>query len=260
MRSFVTVLQGKLGGLVFWGLLTGISTAQAEVAVLQNGYSIQYDRQEERKGITRFYLSAAPGNYVDVPNQEIVSVEHEDAPTLPVPNAPPALNPAPPLSLEEMINSASSENYIDRDLIHSVIRAESGFNPHAVSPKGAQGLMQLMPETAAMLGVKNAMDPATNIAGGARYLRELLERYNNDLIKALAAYNAGPQRVEQYHGVPPYPETHAYVARIIRDFNRKKLQEQKQSDPAPGSSARSRLSGHAEKDPGQKAPSVAASE
>ena len=87
--------------------------------------------------------------------------------------------------------------------------------------------MQLMPQTASRLGVGNSFDPSANVEGGTRYLRELLERYNFDLIKALAAYNAGPQRVEQYHGVPPYYETQAYVARIIRDFNRKKLAERK---------------------------------
>ena len=108
-----------------------------------------------------------------------------------------------------------------------MIHAESGFNPRAVSPKGAQGLMQLMPRTASQLGVADAFDPGANVEGGTRYLRELLERYNFDLVKALAAYNAGPQRVEQYHGVPPYYETQAYVARIVRDFNRKKLAERK---------------------------------
>ena len=87
--------------------------------------------------------------------------------------------------------------------------------------------MQLMPQTATNLGVSNSFDPNQNVEGGTRYLRELLERYNYDLIKALAAYNAGPQRVEQYRGVPPYYETRAYVARIIRDYNRKKLAEKK---------------------------------
>jgi soluble lytic murein transglycosylase-like protein len=84
-----------------------------------------------------------------------------------------------------------------------------------------------MPATAAKLGVSNAFDPGANVEGGTRYLRELLERYNFNLVKALAAYNAGPKRVEQYHGVPPYYETRAYVTRIIRDFNRKKLAEEK---------------------------------
>ncbi len=87
--------------------------------------------------------------------------------------------------------------------------------------------MQLMPGTASQLGVANAYDPQANVEGGTKYLRELLELYNFDLVKALAAYNAGPQRVQQYHGVPPYYETQAYIARIIKDYNRKKLAERK---------------------------------
>jgi soluble lytic murein transglycosylase-like protein len=127
------------------------------------------------------------------------------------------------LDLNQVVNAASGTYRLDPDLVNSVIRAESGFNVRAVSPKGAQGLMQLMPQTASQLGVQNPFDPQANVEGGTRYLRELLERYDFDLVKALAAYNAGPQRVEQYGGVPPYYETKAYVARIVRDFNRKKL-------------------------------------
>ena len=120
------------------------------------------------------------------------------------------------------MNAASGRYRLDPDLVNSVIKAESGFNVRAVSPKGAQGLMQLMPGTASQLGVPNAFDPQANVEGGTKYLRELLERYNFDLVKALAAYNAGPQRVEQFGGVPPYYETRAYVARVVRDFNKKK--------------------------------------
>ena len=127
-----------------------------------------------------------------------------------------------------MVNSASGRYRLDPDLVNSVIKAESGFNARAVSPKGAQGLMQLMPGTASQLGVPNAFDPQANVEGGTKYLRELLERYNFDLVKALAAYNAGPQRVEQFGGVPPYYETRAYVARIVRDFNKKKAAQQKE--------------------------------
>jgi soluble lytic murein transglycosylase-like protein len=130
----------------------------------------------------------------------------------------------------QVVNAASDRYRLDPDLVSSVIRAESGFKVHAVSPKGAQGLMQLMPGTASKLGVPNAFDPEANVDGGTRYLRELLERYNFDLIKALAAYNAGPHRVEQYKGVPPYLETRKYVASIVRDFNRKKLAQQKASN------------------------------
>ena len=132
-----------------------------------------------------------------------------------------------PMKLDDVVSAASSRHQLDPDLVTSVIRAESGFNRRAVSPKGAQGLMQLMPKTASKLGVANAFDPRANVEGGAQYLRALLEQYNFDLVKALAAYNAGPQRVAQYRGVPPYLETQAYVARIVRDFNRKKLAEQK---------------------------------
>src|SRR5206468_11719001 len=130
-------------------------------------------------------------------------------------------------NVNDFVNSASDRQRLDPDLVNSVIRAESGFNPHAVSPKGALGLMQLMPQTASELGVPNAFDPQANVEGGTRYLRELLERYNFDLVKALAAYNAGPQRVEQFGGVPPYYETRAYVARIVKDFNKKKAAQEK---------------------------------
>ena len=133
----------------------------------------------------------------------------------------------PRIDLSEVVNEASGRYRLDPDLVNSVIKAESGFNVHAVSPKGAQGLMQLMPGTASQLGVPDAFDPEANVDGGAKYLRELLERYNFDLVKALAAYNAGPQRVEQFGGVPPYYETRAYVARIVRDFNKKKVAQEK---------------------------------
>jgi soluble lytic murein transglycosylase-like protein len=131
------------------------------------------------------------------------------------------------LNLNDVVQSASGRYRLDPDLVNSVIKAESGFNVRAVSPKGAQGLMQLMPGTATQLGVPNAFDPQANVEGGTKYLRELLERYNFDLVKALAAYNAGPQRVEQFGGVPPYYETRAYVARIVRDFNKKKAAQEK---------------------------------
>jgi soluble lytic murein transglycosylase-like protein len=126
-----------------------------------------------------------------------------------------------------VVNEASGRYRLDPDLVSSVIKAESGFNVRAVSPKGAQGLMQLMPDTASKLGVPDAFDPQANVEGGTRYLRELLERCNFDLVKALAAYNAGPLRVEQYGGVPPYHETRAYVARVVKDFNKKKKAQQR---------------------------------
>jgi membrane-bound lytic murein transglycosylase MltF len=200
---------------------TPLFAAGADFAMLRNGFSIRHERREVVGSVTRLYLSAGRDGYVDVPTIEIDRFEKD----LSAPAAAKMHDSSQPMN--EIINTVSSRHHLDPDLINSVIHAESGFNPRAVSPKGAQGLMQLMPQTASRLGVGNAFDPNANVEGGTRYLRELLERYNFDLIKALAAYNAGPQRVEQYHGVPPYYETQAYVARIIRDFNRKKLAERK---------------------------------
>lgn len=192
------------------------------VATLSNGFSIHFDHRHIAEDVSRLYLSAAEDSYVDVATDQIVALEQEELP------ASASLAPHGRSDLRTVVNAASEKHLIDADLIDSVISAESGFNPMARSPKGAQGLMQLMPGTALRLGVEDAFDPRSNVDGGTRYLRELLTLYNNDLIKALAAYNAGPHRVDQYHGVPPYQETRAYVAKVIRDFNRKKLAAQSQ--------------------------------
>jgi len=219
--------------------LTMAATAWAsDLAILRNGFSIRYERREVIDSTTRLYTSGDAGSYVDVPTTAIERFEKEQI-------APRIAPPLPPQGLSDFVNSASAHYRLDPDLVNSVIHAESGFNPHAVSRKGARGLMQLMPRTALQLGVSNVYDPQSNVEGGTRYLRELLERYNFDLVKALAAYNAGPRRVEQYRGVPPYYETHAYVARIIRDFNHKKLAQraasQAQSHKPAGSQQSSSL-------------------
>lgn len=114
------------------------------------------------------------------------------------------------------IAEASARHGVPDRLIWAVIRVESGFDPRAVSPKGAQGLMQLMPETAAILGVRDVFNPRENIHGGARHLRGLMERFRHDLPLALAAYNAGAQPVATFRGIPPYPQTREYVARVLR--------------------------------------------
>jgi hypothetical protein len=129
--------------------------------------------------------------------------------------------------LDELVREASNRHRLDPDFVNSVIKYESNFQTRAVSNKGAQGLMQLMPGTAAQLGVTNPFDPQANVEGGTTYLSQLLDQYDNDAVKALAAYNAGPHRVDQYHGVPPYVETRAYVARIVRDYNAKKRAQMK---------------------------------
>ena len=116
------------------------------------------------------------------------------------------------------IREAAARYGVEEALIKAVIRVESAFNTRAVSPKGARGLMQLMPATASMLGVRNAFDPRQNIEGGVRHLRGLIDRFGSDLKLALAAYNAGEQAVVNYGGVPPYRETRDYVARILGMF------------------------------------------
>ena len=206
----------QLGLLILMG---SVCASASDLAVLRNGFSIRHERREVRGELTRLYTDADGRAYVDVPTDQIEHFEKDDSPppaptpqavsgsaaavtaTAPVATGKTLLNihsPKPAVSLNEMVNHASDQTQIDADLINSVIRAESGFNTLAVSPKGAQGLMQLMPKTASQLGVPNAFDPQANVDGGTRYLRWLLEHYNYDLPKALAAYNAGPLR--QAHG------------------------------------------------------------
>ena len=117
------------------------------------------------------------------------------------------------------IKDASQRYGVPERLVHAVIRVESAFNPKAVSVKGAQGLMQLMPETASMLGVRNSFDPQQNIDGGVRHLRGLMDRFGNDLPLALAAYNAGEKAVINYRGIPPFPETRDYVTRVLNFYD-----------------------------------------
>ena len=202
--------------------------------MLNNGFSIRHDHYAVLDHTTRLYLTSGNDSYVDVPTAEIVRFEKDTTPMRPA-QTPVAARP----DVNAAVDAASARHQLDSDFINSVIHAESGFNPHAVSPKGAQGLMQLMPGTASKLGVENPFDPTANVDGGTQYLRELLDYYHGDMAKALAAYNAGPQRVAHYHGIPPYRETHAYVARIIREFNRKKQAEQRARAAAKKGAGRS---------------------
>ena len=119
------------------------------------------------------------------------------------------------LRYADEIQAAASRHGVDQALVQSVIGVESAFNPWAVSPKGAQGLMQLMPQTASSLGVRDAFNPRQNIDGGVRHLRYLIDRFPGNLSLALAAYNAGENAVNAYRGVPPYAETQAYVRKVL---------------------------------------------
>ena len=134
-----------------------------------------------------------------------------------IPPPPPQIKLIP-RDLEPLIKSASQQHNLPESLIKAVIRVESNFNPSATSPKGAQGLMQLMPGTAELLQVVNPYDIQENIWGGSRYLRMLLQKFNNNLPLALAAYNAGPQRVERHQGIPPIKETQWFVRDVCTTF------------------------------------------
>lgn len=224
-----------------------------EVAVLRNGFSIRCQRREQIGDITRLYTAEG---YVDVPTEQIASFEVditppvEEAKQAPDAGTAPAAQPVSvgtKLDLDQVIREASARQRLDPDFVSSVIKAESDFYPRAVSAKGAQGLMQLMPGTAAKLGVSDPFDPRANVEGGTTYLSELLDLYNNDPIRALAAYNAGPERVQQYHGVPPYRETKLYIARVVRDFNAKKAKQKTQVATAQASAKKNTESNTAAK-------------
>jgi soluble lytic murein transglycosylase-like protein len=211
-----------------------------EHITLRNGFEFDCLRREVTGDRIRLYLlpSARVGvasqndgsNYIEVPTNSVLWIE-----TIPDPPATATIAAAAtddaarradaqltPAEMAQMLVRAGTLHNIDADLLASVVQAESGGNAHAVSRVGARGLMQLMPGTASELGVHNAFAPEENIGGGTTYLDGLLTRYHDDIMLAVAAYNAGPAAVDRYHGIPPYAETRAYVARVIREFNRRK--------------------------------------
>jgi hypothetical protein len=213
-----------------------------EHVTLKNGFEVDCVRREVVGDKVRLYLagqntaSAGDSNYLEVEADSVVRVEAVADPPEPITGAGPVMAgpvikvpspvtmPTTPTKAEmhEMLAHAGAKHNIDEDLLASVVRAESGGQVRAVSRTGAQGLMQLMPGTANEMGVGDAFKPDENIAGGTAYLDGLLTRYHDNLALALAAYNAGPGAVDKYHGVPPYRETREYVARVIREFNRRK--------------------------------------
>jgi soluble lytic murein transglycosylase-like protein len=250
--------------LAFALVATCATAGAADLAILRNGNSIRHERRQIVGAITRLYLSDSSSGYIEIPTDQIERFERDTAPPAPSSTSMPSAGARPVAAptqaasvvlnrqdLNVVVNGAGERHQIDPDFINSVIRAESGFHQNAVSRKGAQGLMQLMPGTASQMGVANPFDPNANVEAGTKYLRDLLEKYNFDVPKALAAYNAGPKRVDQYRGVPPYYETQAYIARIIRDFNRKKLAENpalaKKADAGARSSRASTAAGQRRK-------------
>src|ERR1700749_4341518 len=160
---------------------------------------------------------APPAGAIPVPGQFNAALAQAMMPPSQPPDVANPLAPAPvaPEQIDQLVQQNANIWQVDPALIKSVIANESSFNANATSPVGAQGLMQLMPETAASLGVKDPYDPAQNVAGGTRYLRSLLDRFKGDTRLAVAAYNAGPNAVEKYGDVPPYTETQNYVQNVL---------------------------------------------
>ena len=218
-----------------------------EYAVLGNGFRLHVDRHEVDASKVRLY---AAGGFSEMPSASIVRFEVEEAPAAAVqgqdkpeidrpdreghetcdliPGISLAAARCPGSSLPhietpaELAAAAAEKFSLPASFVKSVMGAESGFQPSALSPKGAIGLMQLMPETARQLGV-DPSNPKQNAEGGAQYLHDLLtmyEQYPDQVLLALAAYNAGPAAVERYHGVPPYRETREYILRVLKNWDR----------------------------------------
>jgi soluble lytic murein transglycosylase-like protein len=226
--------------------LGGLTTGHAaERVTLRNGFELRCDHHAEIAGRMRLYQTHDEQSYIEFAPNEISlfepvaeEVAKKAAPV--VANsaegsagkvaAPEHIVPKPmkdvrlsDADLHQMLVKAGDAHDLDADLLASIVKAESGGHTRAVSRTGARGLMQLMPGTANELGVADSFKPEENVRGGSAYLDALLRYYRNNLALALAAYNAGPAAVDKYHGIPPYRETRAYVARVIHEFNRRVL-------------------------------------
>jgi transglycosylase-like protein with SLT domain len=215
--------------------LAAVSAMGGEFAVLSNGFRIHADTHEVAGGMVRLHTGSGD---IELPASSISRFEADDY--IPPPPAVPAVSASPAATdPKTLVSMAADAAGLPRALVHSVVRAESGYQVNAVSPKGAIGLMQLMPATAAAMNA-DPHNPAQNVAAGAMYLRELLLKYQNSghqVSEALAAYNAGPGAVDKYKGVPPYSETRAYVQRVIRQYNKALPQDNTEAPPSTGADA-----------------------
>jgi soluble lytic murein transglycosylase-like protein len=191
-------------------LLASARGARADIAVLTNGQTFKVSSHRVEDGLV--LLALRDGGEVGVPVEALRGLVPDEV----VEEV--AAAPAGSGDLRTLAAAAARRHGLDPELVLAVVSVESAFRPAAVSPKGAQGLMQLMPATAASLGVKDAFDPADNLDGGARYLGSLLTLYGGDVPRALAAYNAGAGAVARHRGVPPYRETRAYVKRVLERY------------------------------------------
>jgi soluble lytic murein transglycosylase-like protein len=202
--------------------LVGIALAAhaGEFAVLSNGFRIHADSHTSDGPVIRLETNQG---VIEIQANTVAAFEQEDY-TPPAAPAPLAIPGAPQSNLtpQQLVTQAAIHAGLPPAIVRSVARAESGYRQDAVSPKGALGLMQLMPATAAALNA-DPLDPTQNAEAGAKYLRDLLQKYENDphqVSKAVAAYNAGPAAVDKYDGVPPYPETIQYVNRVLKQYEK----------------------------------------
>jgi soluble lytic murein transglycosylase-like protein len=227
MQSFLSTKAGwKLLVGVFLLPLLAVPPAPADqYAVMSSGCRLRIEKYQSTGPVTKLFLPG--GGEAQVSTTDIVRFEADEyVPPLPrqEATAPELDQTGPdPTDLDNIVKDTGERHRLDPDLIRSIIAAESAGNPQAVSPKGAKGLMQLMPKTARLFHVSDIFDPVQNVEAGTSYLHTLLSRYDNNLHLALAAYNAGPNKVDAYGGVPPYRETQNYIRRIINSYNRKKL-------------------------------------
>ncbi len=183
---------------------------RADIAVLTNGQTFKVTAQRVEEGLV--YLSLKGGGEIGLPAASLRGLVPDEV----VEEV--AMAPAGSGDLRELATAAARRHGLDPGLVLAVVSVESAFRPEAVSRKGAQGLMQLMPATAASLGVKDVFDPVENLDGGSRHLGSLLTLYGGDLVSALAAYNAGAGAVARHGGVPPYRETRAYVKKVLERY------------------------------------------
>jgi soluble lytic murein transglycosylase-like protein len=198
---------------LFLSLLLALPAWAGEYAVLANGFRIHAERHEAAGTSVRLY---SKDGVTEVPAGSVVSFEPEEYIAPPV--TPPKVDaPLPVSDTRTLVRDAAIRSGLPPSLVESVARVESALRPDAVSPKGALGVMQLMPATARKLDA-DPHDTAQNIDAGARLLRELLIKYGGDVVKALSAYNAGEGAVDRYRGMPPYPETQDYVDKVIRTY------------------------------------------
>jgi soluble lytic murein transglycosylase-like protein len=209
--------------LGFLALASVATVGAAEHVVLKTGFRITASKIERQNGV--LYLHTV-GGITEVREDQVDEIERDDyvaPPPSPIAASSPKVTEKPKLSVQEMVTRAAIQHGLPPEIVHSVARAESAYQTGAVSNKGAIGVMQLMPGTAAALQA-DPNDPEQNIEAGTRYLRDLLIKYDGDSVKALAAYNAGPGAVDRYKGVPPYRETITYVDRVLRNYSKLKSQ------------------------------------